>query len=130
MSQLPKVPGSLPSGANRRDFLYGLTAGALIAGFDPISRRWVTGSDVRPPVIHVPPLKGRLLVSKAALSADADDFRHIVHNDPWAVLQPGDIDDIVVLLRFCNEQRILAAPRGQGHATFGQRRPGHRDGDA
>jgi FAD/FMN-containing dehydrogenase len=68
----------------------------------------------------VPPLKGRLLLSKAALSAAADDFGHIVHQRPWAVLQPGDIDDIVVMLRFCNEHRILAAPRGQGHATFGQ----------
>jgi FAD/FMN-containing dehydrogenase len=36
------------------------------------------------------------------------------------VLEPGDINDIVVMLRFCNEQQILAAPRGQGHATFGQ----------
>ena len=89
-------------------------------GFDPISRRWVTGSDARASVIHVPPLKGRLLFSEAALSADADDFGHIVHNDPWAVLQPGDINDIVVMLRFCNEQGILAAPRGQGHATYGQ----------
>ena len=110
----------MPSGPNRRDFLYGLTAGALITGFDPISRRWVTSSDARAPVIHVPPLKGRLLFSEAALSADADDFGHIVHNGPWAVLQPGDINDIVVMLRFCNEQGILAAPRGQGHATYGQ----------
>ena len=56
----------MPSGANRRDFLYGLGAGALILGFDPVSRRWVTGSDVRGPVIHVPPLKGRLLFSVCA----------------------------------------------------------------
>jgi FAD/FMN-containing dehydrogenase len=97
-----------------------LSAGALITGFDPIGRRWVTGSEVRAPVIRVPPLKGQLLFSNAVLSADADDFGHIVHNRPWAVLQPGDIHDIVVMLRFCNEQRILAAPRGQGHATYGQ----------
>jgi cytokinin dehydrogenase len=68
----------------------------------------------------VPPLKGQLLFSNAALSADADDFGHIIHNRPWAVLKPGDIDDIVVMLRFCNEQQIRAAPRGQGHATYGQ----------
>jgi FAD/FMN-containing dehydrogenase len=110
----------MPSGSNRRDFLYGLGAGALIVGFDPVSRRWVTGSEVRAPAIRIPPLKGRLLFGDDALSAAADDFGHIVHNRPWAVLQPGDIHDIVVMLRFCTEHRILAAPRGQGHATYGQ----------
>ena len=43
-----------------------------------------------------------------------------MHRRPWAVLEPGDIDDIVVMLRFCNQHRIQAAARGQGHATFGQ----------
>jgi cytokinin dehydrogenase len=71
-------------------------------------------------VLPVPPLKGRLIFGNAALSAAADDFGHIVHRRPWAVLQPGDVDDIVAMLRFCNENRILAAPRGQGHATYGQ----------
>jgi hypothetical protein len=100
--------------------LHGLSAGALIIGFDPIGRRWVSGSEAGRSAVPVPPLKGQLLFSNAALSADADDFGHIVHNRPWAVLRPGDIDDIVVMLRFCNEQEILAAPRGRGHATYGQ----------
>lgn len=114
----------MPSGPSRRNFLQGLSAAALITGFDPVSRRWVTGSGVSAPAVRVPPLKGQLLFSDAALSADADDFGHIVHNRPWAVLQPGDINDIAVMLRFCNEQRILAAPRGQGHATYGQAQAG------
>jgi cytokinin dehydrogenase len=120
MSQTPKIRGSVPSGPNRRGFLYGVSAAALITGFDPLSRRWVTGSEAGAPAIRVPPLKGQLLFGDAALSADADDFGHIVHNRPWAVLQPGDYDDIVAMLRFCNKQRIQAAPRGQGHATYGQ----------
>jgi cytokinin dehydrogenase len=53
----------------------------------------------------------------AAPEAAADDF---VHRRPLAVLQPGDIDDIVVMIRFCNEHRIPVAARGQGHATNGQ----------
>jgi hypothetical protein len=97
-----------------------LSAGALIVGFDPAGRRWVTGSEAHAPVVRVPPLRGRLLFDGSALSADADDFGHIIHNRPWAVLQPADIGDIVVMLRFCNEQRIAVAPRGQGHATYGQ----------
>lgn len=114
----------MPSGPNRRDFLRGLSAGALVIGFDPVSRRWVTGSEVRAPAVRVPSLKGQLLFADSALSADADDFGHIVHNRPWAVLRPGDIHDIVVMLRFCNKHRILAAPRGQGHSTFGQAQVG------
>src|SRR5215467_9016413 len=120
MSQTPKTRGGKPSGPNRRGFLYGLGAAALITGFDPISRSWVTGSAAGASTIPVPPLKGQLLLGDAALSADADDFGHIVHNRPWAVLQPGDSSDIVAMLRFCNEQGIQAAPRGQGHATYGQ----------
>jgi FAD/FMN-containing dehydrogenase len=89
-------------------------------GFDPIGRRWITGSQAGRPAVRVPPLKGRLLFGSAALAADADDFGHMIHNRPGAVLQPGDIDDIAVMLRFCNEQRIAAAPRGQGHQTYGQ----------
>lgn len=107
-------------GPTRRDLLQGLGAGALIIGFDPVSRHWVTKQAARASAVPVPPLKGQLLFSDAALSAASDDFGHIVHHRPWAVLEPGDINDIVVMLRFCNEQRILAAPRGQGHATFGQ----------
>jgi len=61
-----------------------------------------------------------VLRSGAALSADADDFGHLVHERPWAVLQPGDTGDIVAMVRFCNEHRIAVAPRGQGHATYGQ----------
>jgi FAD/FMN-containing dehydrogenase len=117
------MPGGGPPGPDRRTFLYGLAAGAAVLGFDPASRRWVTGA-VPASAVRVPPLKGRLLFDDASLSADADDFGHIVHARPWAVLQPGDVHDIVVMLRFCNEQRIQAAPRGQGHATNGQAQAG------
>ena len=68
----------------------------------------------------MPPLHGRLLLSGSALAADADDFGHLIHRRPWAVLQPADIDDVVAMLRFCRGQRIAVAPRGQGHATYGQ----------
>jgi FAD/FMN-containing dehydrogenase len=126
----------MTSGPTRRDVLAGLSAGVLITGFDPGSRRWVTGGSGRPgvrpvarrpvrrPARPIPPLKGRLLLCGPALSAASDDFGHIVHRRPWAVLEPGDIDDIVVMLRFCNEFGIAAAPRGQGHATFGQAQAG------
>jgi cytokinin dehydrogenase len=108
------------SGLSRRGFLSGIGAGALITAFDPVSRTWLTAPSASASALPLPRLKGRLLFGNQALSAAADDFGHIVHRRPCAVLEPGDIDDIAVMLRFCNKHRILAAPRGQGHATFGQ----------
>jgi len=111
--------GMLPE-TSRRNFLSGLGVGALITGLDPVSRRWVANPAANSPLIPLPRLKGRLLFDQADLAAAADDFGHIVHRKPRAVLQPGAIDDIAIMLRFCHAHRIPAAPRGQGHATFGQ----------
>jgi FAD/FMN-containing dehydrogenase len=97
-----------------------VAAGALVTGFDPMSRGWVTDRPARAPAFPVPRLKGRLLFGEPDLEAAADDFGHIVHHRPLAVLQPGDIDDVAVMVRFCGEHRIPVAARGQGHATYGQ----------
>jgi FAD/FMN-containing dehydrogenase len=70
--------------------------------------------------VPVPHLKGKLLFDDADLVAASDDFGHIVHRKPWAVLQPGDVDDVVAMVRFCDEQRITVAARGEGHGTYGQ----------
>ena len=109
----------------RRGFVRGLAAGVVITGFDPLSRTWVSGAgghgfDGHRSVRGVPPLKGRLVFDDADLTNAADDFGHLVHHRPHAVLQPGSIGDIAVMLRFCDSHRIAAAARGQGHATFGQ----------
>ncbi len=106
--------------STRRNFLGGIVAGALITGFDPVTRKWVTDRAKHQSFIGVPKLKGQLLFDLADRSADADDFGHLVHRLPRAVLRPGDIDDIAVMLRFCHAHRIPAAPRGQAHATNGQ----------
>lgn len=111
----------------RRGFVRGIAAGAVITGFDPLSRMWVAGN--RAPARgfqgpgsarDVPPLKGRLVFDDTDLTNAADDFGHLVHHRPGAVLQPGSINDIAIMLRFCDRHRIAAAARGQGHATFGQ----------
>ena len=39
---------------------------------------------------------------------------------PVAVLRPGSVNDISVMIRFCKRHRIKVAARGQGHTTFGQ----------
>src|SRR5262249_10056516 len=125
MAILRQGSGMLPE-STRRNFLGamggfgGIAAGALITGFDPASRTWIA-DDAKPrSTVRIPKLKGRLLFDQADRSAAADDFGHIVHRLPQAVLQPGDIEDVAVMLRFCGAHRIPAAPRGQAHATNGQ----------
>ncbi len=50
----------------------------------------------------------------------ADDFGHLVHRRPLAVLRPGSVDDVVAMVRFARERGLQVTPRGQGHSTFGQ----------
>ncbi|GGX57531.1 FAD-binding protein [Streptomyces fructofermentans] len=94
-------------------------AGAAVVGFDPFTRSWaVTGSGR--PLHGVPDLDGTLHTEGSPLDGAADDFGHIVHRRPAAVLRPGSVDDVVAMVRFCNERGIRVAPRGEGHATNGQ----------
>ncbi|MFR9756661.1 FAD-binding protein [Streptomyces sp. TR06-5] len=103
----------------RRTALKGAAAAAVVVGFDPVGRAWaVRGSSG--PFDEVPPLDGTLLTDDASLDAAADDYGHIVHRRPAAVLRPGSVDDVVAMVRYCRKRDISVAPRGQGHATFGQ----------
>jgi cytokinin dehydrogenase len=104
----------------RRSVLRGLAAaGTAVIGFDPFTRSWaVTPSDR--PLHGIPDLDGTLHTDEASLSAAADDFGHIVHRRPAAVLRPGSVADVVAMVRFCDRRGIPVAPRGQGHATNGQ----------
>ena len=65
-------------------------------------------------------LSGTLLFDDAARQSAADDFGHIVHRLPTAVLKPGSIQDIVKLVQFANRHGVKVSMRGQGHAMFGQ----------
>lgn len=107
----------------RRTALRGLAvaAGATVTGFDTAARAWATEpAGDRGPFVRVPPLDGTLCTDDASRDAAADDYGHIVHRRPAAVLRPGSVDDVVTMVRFCRRHGIDVAPRGQGHATFGQ----------
>ncbi|MBM9508646.1 FAD-binding protein [Streptomyces sp. KK5PA1] len=120
----------MPQPLNRRTALHGLAAGAAVIAFDPLARTWVTAAGhpapatgrttTGGPFADVPPLDGTLVTDPAALAADADDFGHSVHRTPAAILRPGSVADVVTMIRFCNDQGIQVAARGQGHATNGQ----------
>lgn len=109
----------MTSHPSRRTFLKGMLAGAVVLGFDPATRSWVTTAQ-RQRMDRLPPLDGVVLTDESSLGAAADDFGHIIHRRPWAVLQPGSIDDIVAMVRFARRHRIQVAARGQGHSTYGQ----------
>lgn len=108
--------------SSRRTFVKGLVASTsvLVLGFDPARRSWVTSAMADTTTIAIPNLDGVLLTDPASLAAFADDFGHVVHHTPLAVLQPASVEDVVRAVRFCLEHHIQVAARGQGHSTGGQ----------
>ena len=112
---------------SRRGFVRAVGSGAvgmgvLVTGFDNAARAWASAaaSGHGGEFDHVPPLDGRLLLGSADLAPFEDDFGHIVHRVPGAVLEPGSVRDIAAMIEFCGPRRIPVAARGQGHQTFGQ----------
>jgi FAD/FMN-containing dehydrogenase len=104
---------------SRRALLKGAIAGVIVLGFDPLRRSWVTAAGAGP-YIDVPPLDGVLLTDPASLTAAADDFGHIVHRQPIALLKPGSVDDIIRMVRYARQHGLTIGARGQGHTAFGQ----------
>ncbi|WP_133742300.1 FAD-binding protein [Actinorugispora endophytica] len=105
----------------RRVFVGGLGVGALVLGFDPAGRAWVAEAAADSgPLERVPPLDGELLVDPGSREEAADDYGHMVRHHPRAVLRPGSVSDVAVMLRYCRARGIPVAARGQGHSTNGQ----------
>jgi FAD/FMN-containing dehydrogenase len=67
-----------------------------------------------------PSFDGVLLLDDASRAAAADDFGHLVHRQPLAVLRPGSVNDVVKLVQFARRNDIKVAARGQAHSTQGQ----------
>jgi FAD/FMN-containing dehydrogenase len=107
---------------NRRKFLTGAGVTALIVGFEPATGLWLNqakasqSANWRP----VPQLDGTLSFALADRQADSQDLGRIVEMLPAAVLTPGSVRDIQVMIRFCLSQGIPVSTRGQGHTTNGQ----------
>ena len=78
----------------------------------------------------LPRLDGTLLIGadagegtdddEGAFAAAADDFGHVVHRRPAAVLRPGSVADVVAMVRYCDAHGVRAAARGRSHSGFGQ----------
>jgi cytokinin dehydrogenase len=105
---------------NRRSFIRAMSIGALVVGFDTSTRAWASGDGEGDGLDHLPHLDGWLVVDPAGLAPYADDFGHLVHRSPKAVLIPGSVADIATVIGFCGPRHIPVSPRGQGHQTYGQ----------
>jgi cytokinin dehydrogenase len=107
---------------NRRKFLTGAGVAALVVGFESSSGAWLSraqasqASEWSP----IPKLDGTLSFALADRQADSEDLGRIVEMLPAAVLMPGSVDDIQVMIRFCHRHGIPVSTRGQGHTTNGQ----------
>lgn len=63
---------------------------------------------------------GTLSSDSTSLDTFADDYGHIVHSKPVAVLRPGSIADVVKMMNFAYRHGIRVACRGNAFNTFGQ----------
>jgi cytokinin dehydrogenase len=115
----------MPGQVDRRQFLTASAAALLVVAFDPVNGAWVTEAAAAiPGAVAVPDLDGELVLDPAALAAAADDYGHLVHRTPLAVLRPGSVQDVVRLVRYANRNAITVVMRGQGHSTSGQAQTG------
>ena len=105
----------------RRTFL-GASLAAAAAAWSPEARAWVPASLGG---LTIAGLDGQLLTDAPTLALAGDDFGHIVHGSPTAVLVPGSVNDIVKTIKFARLHGIkIGGARGlgdgQSHSTQGQ----------
>jgi cytokinin dehydrogenase len=109
----------------RRQWL-AATAATLVVAFDPVRGVWLSRARAHDGAVALPDLDGELVFENAALEEAADDFGHIVHDMPWAVLRARSSTDVQRMVRFVFEQRrahrhgLTICMRGQAHSTHGQ----------
>src|SRR6266446_9661725 len=102
---------------SRRDFSKRLAGSAALLALQPAWNYLATAQSLRD---DLKDLSGELSFDEAVLQTAADDFGHVVHKKPIAMLRPGDAQDVAKLVQFANRQGLKVAMRGQGHSFFGQ----------
>jgi cytokinin dehydrogenase len=109
-------------GHSRRAFVGGLAAGAVVLGFSPLRRQWITDvhAEGALDVEMLPPLDGVLALDDASRDAAAIDFGRLVRERPVAVLKPGSVRDLARVLRFARRHDLRVAVRGRAHSLSGE----------
>ncbi|MGH3548244.1 MAG: FAD-binding protein [Pseudonocardiaceae bacterium] len=85
---------------------------------DPATRTWIAREN--PGAALVPELRGALVCDESSLRWAADDFGHVMHRRPRAVLRPVDTADVAAIVAFAGKTGLSIAARGAGHSTYGQ----------
>ncbi|ATB33507.1 FAD-binding protein [Melittangium boletus] len=92
-----------------------------LPAFEPHTRTWyVSTEDAPATAVPVPSFEGDFVLDAPSRREMAEDFGHIVHRTPAAVLRPASAEDIVKLVRFANAHGLQVSMRGQAHSAFGQ----------
>ncbi|MFE0642331.1 FAD-binding protein [Streptomyces sp. NPDC058877] len=132
MSTTPR-PGTAPAPTRRR-VLTGLAATTVaVVGWNTVDQSWATAAPATAAddVVPVPTLTGTLETSPDTVNAFAHDFGHLFDGaKPWAVLRPGNVNDIIAIVNFARTHGIKVAVNGQGgtgtdiesHSVYGQAR--------
>jgi len=109
--------------STRRGFLRTGAAAIPVLAFSPSARAWLPCADDCEDAILIPNLDGEILSAPEHLAAAADDWGHIIHRTPRAVLLPASEDDIRKAVKFCRTHDIDIGPMsmvGNSHSTYGQ----------
>jgi FAD/FMN-containing dehydrogenase len=76
-------------------------------------------------VVDAPPaFDGELRVDDAMRALAADDFGHLVHRTPAAVVVAGSHRDVATAVQWAAARRRSVALRGQGHSVYGRSQAG------
>ncbi len=65
-------------------------------------------------------LEGEIRFDDAARAAAAEDFGHLVHRTPQAVLRPASARDVAAAVRWAARHGHRLAPQGRRHSVFGR----------
>jgi FAD/FMN-containing dehydrogenase len=65
-------------------------------------------------------LDGEIRFDEPTRSAAADDFGHLVHRMPHAVLRPASAQDVATAVRWAARDGHRFAPQGRRHSVFGR----------
>lgn len=78
-----------------------------VVGFDAAARAWMTEAGPSARQAPLPMLKGRLLIDVAAQVRAVDGSGRPARQLIAAMLLPGAVDDVVRMMRFCDEHGIV-----------------------
>lgn len=93
-----------------------LSAAATLAAFKGVAALAQAGKQED----RLPPLDGELRFDEMSRGAAADDFGHLVHRTPAAVLLPGSDQDVATTIRWAAGRGRAITPQGQSHSVFGR----------